>query len=321
MNCTACNAPLEINARFCPRCGEPVAAAPKNNVIANSANPPYQSAPMMGESEPPTLPLNEQKHEPFILRPDYQQPPMQSQWSQPPQAAPVYPQQSSNYAPGSSNPGANRLSDTGNDRPRRRRRGCLAGILITLIVVLVLVGGGWFLVVRPYVDNMAQSKLNGVLDDAVNHIPPQVTQLPAGAVTVPERVLNNLLVLESSPNDIVKNVQIHITSSAMNLQFDVYGFTCTVSGVPAVNAGHLIVTNVSVQGIAALILTADEITALANRHLADAQARLNHPILSVQLKDQELDMVLGAPGAVPSGGGLPPGVTPPPGITPPTTLP
>jgi hypothetical protein len=168
---------------------------------------------------------------------------------------------------------------------------------------------------------MAQSKLNGVLDDAVNHIPPQVTQLPAGAVTVPERVLNNLLVLESSPNDIVKNVQIHITSSAMNLQFDVYGFTCTVSGVPAVNAGHLIVTNVNVQGIASLILTADEITALANRHLADAQARINHAILSVHLKDQELDMVLGAPGSLPSGGGLPPGVTPPPGITPPTTLP
>ncbi|GAC1304310.1 MAG: hypothetical protein NVSMB27_43470 [Ktedonobacteraceae bacterium] len=313
MNCTVCNAPLEVNARFCPRCGEPVAAAAKNNMIANPVNSPYQSAPIMGEGEPPTLPLSEQKHEPFILRPNYQQPPTQ-QWSQ---AAPAYPQQSSNYPQGRPDARANKLSDTGNDRPRRRRRGCLAGSLITLIVVLVLVGGGWFLVIRPYVDNMAQSKLNGILDDAVNHIPPPVTQLPAGPVAVTERVLNNLLVLGSSPNDIVKNAQIHITSSAMNLQFDVYGFTCTVSGVPVVSQGHLMVTNVNVQGIAALILTADEITALANRHLADAQARLNHPILSVNLKDQELDMVLGSPGSVPSGG-LPPGVTPPAGVTPPT---
>jgi hypothetical protein len=162
------------------------------------------------------------------------------------------------------------------------------------------------------VDSMAQSKLDGVLTDAVSRIPPPVSQLPAGPVKVSERTLNNLLVLGSSPNDIVKNTQIHITSSAMSLQFDVFGFTSTVSGVPAVNSGHLVATNVSIQGIAAFILTADEITALVNRHLADAQVKLNHSIVSVQLKDQELDMVLGSPGSggLP-GGGLPPGVTPP----------
>ena len=140
------------------------------------------------------------------------------------------------------------------------------------------------------------------ITNAVNNIPPAISQLPAGPVQLPEQVFNNLLVLESAPNDLVKNPQIHITSSAMRMDFQVYGFPCAVSGVPQVNQGHLVATNVNVEGIAALILTSDQITTLVNKHLADAQTKINHPIESVQLKDKELDLMLGQPGS----GGLPP---------------
>jgi hypothetical protein len=300
MNCTSCNKPLEPNARFCRNCGTPVATVATNNASANPA-PPYRT---MDTHEPPTLP-------PGPLRiPQAQQQPPQQAWQ--PQSAPQpqpAPQQTwqpqsapqpAYYQPGRPEPGS--LSNAQNGRPRRRRRGCLTRSLITLVVLLILIVGGWFLGLQPYLSNMAQSGMDGVLTDAVNHIPPEISVLRAGPVQLSEQVLNNLLVLGSAPNDLVKNPQIHITSSAMRMDFQVYGFSCAVSGVPQVNQGHLVATNVTIEGIAGLILTPDQITTLVNKHLAAAQTKINHPIESVQLKDQELDLTLGQPGS----GGLPP---------------
>jgi hypothetical protein len=165
--------------------------------------------------------------------------------------------------------------------------------LIVLIVLVVLVAGGLYFVARPYVDSMAQAKLNNVLTQAVNNIPAQVTLLPAGKVKVPEGALNNLLVLESSPSDIVQNPQISITPDNMQFTFQVYGMTSTATGVPAVSNGNLVVTNVTISGIASFILSPDELTTIVNQHLADAQSRINHSITAVQLKSHELDLTLG----------------------------
>jgi hypothetical protein len=183
-------------------------------------------------------------------------------------------------------------------KPRRRGIGCLLRSLVTLIVLLVLIAGGLFFGVRPLV----LSKLDTVLTSAVDNIPPPIAQLPAGPVQLSEQLLNNLLVLQSSPDDIVKNPHISITSSAVRMGFNVFGFDCAVSGVPQLQNGQLVMTNTNIEGIVALILTPDDITTLVNNHLVDAQKKINHPIESVQLKNQEVDMVLGPP----NGGGLPP---------------
>ena len=276
MNCTTCNMPLEPNARFCRNCGTPVSIAATNNPGANPA-PPYRSTDM---NESPTLlarPLQ------IGQQPQQQVPPQ-------PQPQPPY------YQPTPTN-----FSNVQDSRPRRRRGGCLIRSLITFIVLLVLIVGGWFFGLQPYLNKMAHTKLDETLTEAVNNIPPPLSQLPAGPVSIPEKALNNLLVLQSAPNDIVKNPQIHITSTQARMEFQVYGFPCAVTGVPQANSGHLTLTNVNIEGIAALILTPDEITTLVNRHLADAQTKLNHSIDSVQLKDQEVDLVLG-----PGGSGVPP---------------
>ena len=301
MNCIKCKAPLEANARFCPNCGEPVSSIGPNSTPAHPA-PPYQQA---FRAEPPTLPLDNQKIEPLILRPGNQQVsqpqaygPAQHRFQ--PQAA--QPQQSPYYQPG-----VNSLARSGNTKTRRRGRGCFVGLTIILLLLLVLVGG-WFLLLRPYLNNQAQNKLDSVLSDAVNHIPAQVAVAPAGSVKVTENLLNNLLVLNSSPNDIVKNMQIHITPNTMNMQFQVYGFDSTVTGVPQAKQGHLVITNVTVDGVAGLILSADEITALVNRHLADAQARINHSVVSVQLNNQEMNLVLGQSTSSPTPTGGPGGL-------------
>lgn len=301
MNCIKCKAPLEANARFCPNCGEPVSNMGPYSTPSHSA-PPYQSA---FTAEPPTLPLDNQRIEPLILQPGNQQAPQPqaygpAQQRLQPQAA--QPQQAPYYQPG-----VNSLASSRNTKTRRRGRGCLVGLTIILLLLLVLVGG-WFLLLRPYLNNQAQNNLDSVLSDAVNHIPAQVAVAPADSVKVTENLLNNLLVLNSSPNDIVKNMQIHITPNTMNMQFQVYGFDSTVTGVPQVNQGHLVITNVTVDGVAGLILSPDEITALVNRHLADAQARINHSVVSVQLNNQEMDLVLGTSTSSPTPTGGPGGL-------------
>ena len=292
MNCTNCNAPLEMNARFCRQCGTPVSQPMSNNsaptfVSEPPTNPPtylpspsFQPPQQQPWSQPPTAPS---------------MPPQQQSWSQPPTAPSMPPQQPMYRQNERQDANVGTFSNTETPkRPRKKRRGCLPGALITLVVLLILIGGGWFLVARPYLDNLAQSKLDSALTDAVNHIPAQVAAIPDGtAVPVSETLLNNLLVLQSSPNDLVKDMQIQITSSQMRMQFTVFGFSSAVTAVPQVNQGKLIVTNVQIEGLASLILTSDEVTALANRHLADAQQRINHSITSVQLKDHELDLVFG----------------------------
>ena len=274
MNCTTCNMPLEPNARFCRNCGTPVSIAATNNPGANPA-PPYRSTDM---NESPTLLAR-----PYIgQQPQQQVPPQQQSVPQP--QPPYY--QSARAEPGT-------FSNAQAGKPRRRRRGCLLSSLISFILLLVLIVGGWFFGLQPYLNRMAYSDMNGVLTNAVNNIPPEVSQLPAGTVPLSEQVLNNLLVLQSAPNDIVKNPQIHITSTQARMEFQVYGFPCAVTGLPQVNSGHLTLTNVNIEGIASLILTPDQITTLVNQHLADAQTKINHPIESVQLKDHEVDLVLG----------------------------
>lgn len=265
MNCTNCNMPLEPQARFCRNCGAPVSMVSTNNPGANPA-PPYRNMDM---NDSPTL----------LARPNVSQ---QPSYYQPPRAEPT------NFA------------NVQPSRPRRRRGGCFIRSLITLIVLLILIVGGWFLGVRPYLDNMAHNKLDGVLTDAVNNIPPELSQLPDGPVPIPEKALNNLLVLESAPDNIVKNPQIHITPTEARMDFQVYGFQCAVTGVPQAISGHLMFTNVKIEGIAALILTPDEISTLVNKHLADAQTKINHSIQSVQLKDQEVDLTLGPGSGSPS---------------------
>ena len=190
MNCPKCNKPLEANSLFCPNCGEPISRTPVNHPTANPI-PPYQPASM---GEPPTLPPDRQKNEPLILQPGYQQgPQVQNQgaaqhWPQPQQSPYV---QSANAATG-----INTNASTGETKPRRRGQGCLVGSLITLVVLVVLLGGGWFLVLRPYLNNMVSNKLDSILTDSANKIPPQVALAPGGRVTIPEKVLNILLVLE-----------------------------------------------------------------------------------------------------------------------------
>ncbi|MHB8598181.1 MAG: zinc ribbon domain-containing protein [Ktedonobacteraceae bacterium] len=326
MNCSNCHMPLENDARFCRNCGSLV-SMPAQPQAPNSYPPQsFEDTPTIPTApwQPQQAPQSQQSlHIPQHMPTQYM-PPSQNV---PPYAAPTQSMQSYQgevppqpgtfqqpvmLQPGSfqqqgpqSQPG--NFVDNGPGNPsapsevapkRRRRRGCFSGCLVTLIVLVLLLTGGWFLLARPYLHNLAASQINNVLTTGINQIPAQVTQVPPGVFPVQENTLNNLITLETAPSDPVQHMVASITPANMTINFQVYGYGCTVTGIPAAQNGHLVVTNVNVQGLASLIMSSDELTALLNQKLAVAQAKLDHPVTGVQLKNQELDLVLGPPGSV-----------------------
>ncbi len=312
MNCSNCHMPLENDARFCRTCGSSV-SMPAQSQAPNSYPPQsFEDTPTIPTApwQPQQSPQNQQppQHMPTQYMPPSQNVPsyaaptqsmLNSQGEVPPQPG-AFQQQGPQSQPGTfvDNGPGNPPASSQVTPKRRRRRGCFSGCLVTLIVLVLLLTGGWFLLARPYLHNLAASQINNVLTTGINQIPTQVTQVPAGIFPVQENTLNNLITLETAPSDPVQHMVASITPANMTINFQVYGYGCTVTGIPAAQNGHLVVTNVNVQGLASLIMSSDELTSLLNQKLAVAQAKLDHPVTGVQLKNQELDLVLGSPGSV-----------------------
>jgi hypothetical protein len=285
MNCSNCNAPLDGRARFCARCGNPVAPA-ANNAMPNAA-PPVQPT---GYDEPPTVPPG---------RP-YDQLALHLQ--QPQQAQPAYYPQRAVPAP-AHNHELHTLNSASMPPPRLRRRtgGCLLRGLLTLIVLLLLLGAGWYFALRPYLHAMVQGKIDQAFSQAAQQIPPQLSQAPAGPVTITENVFNNLIQLTMPPDSVVKQAVVHISASEFRIDFQVFGMPCDVTTVPQVVNTRLTVTSVHVEGIIGLIMSNAEMTAILNKDLAGLQNKFNRPVQAVQLEDQKLILTLGpANGTLPS---------------------
>ena len=193
--------------------------------------------------------------------------------------------------------------------PARRRRRWPLRLLITLIVLVVLLTGGWFFVGRPILHSIAQNQLDQMLSSQVNAIPPlpvppAITSLPP----ITETGLNNLITLNHAPSDPVQNAVAHIApavvasdgsyTGGLELDFQLFGFACSIKGIPIASNGVVVMTQVQVNGILSLIMSSDELTTLLNAHLQDAVARLQRQVTNVTLKKQELDIQL-SPGAGP----------------------
>jgi hypothetical protein len=175
---------------------------------------------------------------------------------------------------------------------RRRRGGCTLGCL-TILVLLLLIVAGWFFVARPFLHDLAIAQLDRAMSSAVNQISPLEARALPHILTVNENTLTNMLVLNTAPSDPVQHPATKISQNGVRFEFQLYGSDCAITLLPQAQAGHLMATNVTVEGIIGLILSADDIQTLLNKHLADAQARIQHTVQSVQLKDHEMDLTLG----------------------------
>ena len=301
MNCTRCGKPLEKGARFCQNCGLAVSMAAPND----AANPQQHYQPMENEvrEDSPTKPVEPAQVSRPPSTPQTQPALPQQSWLNSPSApqpqAPYY-QSTQPITPGSGKGGRPvTIPAIESTRPRRRRGGCLIGCLVTLLILAMLVLGGWIFALRP----LAQNQIDLALTNAVNQIPPTAALSPPGTVVVHENAVNSLIVLNSAPSDPVQNVHMIITPSDVELDFQVqasigtqtFSVPGSVTAVPQVSNGQLVVTQVQVSPLVALVVSPDELTTLIDKHLADAQARFKHRIMSVLLKNHELDLIVGQP--------------------------
>jgi hypothetical protein len=285
MNCARCNTPLPPEARFCHVCGSVVAADASKAAIIDSAQanqPAQEVAPTFPwQVQQPTQPAPLHLYPPPQGMPQNQA--MPSQAYQPTMAVSPATLPSTGAWPSSP------------PLPRRRRKRRLTRALLILALVLLVLVAGWFVGLRPYLHSLAQSQIDGVLSSAVDQIPSaQLALIPPGPASVPvtETTMNNLIVLNIAPSNPVQQIHITITPGGLRLDFQVYGFACTVTGVPEARNGQLVITNVTVGGVVALIMSPDELTATLNAHLHDAVTKLNHNVTGVTLKNHEIDIQL-----------------------------
>jgi len=281
MNCTRCNTPLESEARFCRNCGLPV-----SNVVSQPASGNAGQVNQQGIGDSPTvLP-----------------PPWQVQQSTPIQA-PNTPQSYQPTVAVSSKAGS--MPSTGAEpapppfSPPRRKNRLLQVLLIlvaALLILLLVLAGGWLFVLRPYMHGVAQTEVDSVFSNATNLINPLALGVIASShtpIVITETDANNFINLNTSQSDPVQQVHLSITPAGLQLEFQTYGLTSTITGVPHVENGQIVMTNVTVQGVASLIMSPDELTNEVNADLQQVSTSLNHPITGLVLKDQELEIQLG----------------------------
>ncbi|HYT35285.1 MAG TPA: hypothetical protein VEL69_09630 [Ktedonobacteraceae bacterium] len=172
----------------------------------------------------------------------------------------------------------------------RRRRGYLARALLILVL-----GAGWFVGLRPYLHGLAQNQIDKVLSNVVNQIAlTPISMLPSGPTSLPvtEMMVNNLFVLYTAPSDPVQHMHMQFTPTGLRVDFQVYGFASDFTAVPVASKGQLQLTNVTVEGVFSLIMSSGEIAPTLNAHLRDARAKLHRSIVGVVLKDHEMDIML-----------------------------
>lgn len=287
MNCLQCRAPLEDQARFCRNCGNPVAIgsptmpsandSPTIPTPANTPMPQPQYAQQAQWQSPPTLPAS-------------------PQWNQVPAAQPVPLQPQYVPQPGS----MQSMGTPAGSSPRRRKRKWPLRLLIILVVLLVLLTGGWFLAGRPILHSVAQNQFDQLVASQINTILPLPTAITSLAVT--ENELNNLIILNHAPSDPVQNAVAHISppiiasdgsyTGGLELDFQLFGFSCSIRGIPVASNNQVVMTHVQVGGILSLVMSPDEMTTLLNGHLHDAFTNLHRQATGLTIKNQEIDIQL-----------------------------
>ncbi len=179
--------------------------------------------------------------------------------------------------------------------PIRRRKTSLTRVLVSYTLMALVLVAGWFVGLRPYLHELVQKQIDGVLSSAVDQIDrvPILSIFP-GPLSIPlaEMTINNLIVLYSAPSDAVQHMKMQITPGGLQVDFQVYGYACDITLVPAVSSGQLIVGHVTVEGIVSLIMSSDEITSIVNAHLRAARAKLRRNVVGVILKNHEMDLML-----------------------------
>ncbi len=183
--------------------------------------------------------------------------------------------------------------------PRRKRAGRFwIRALLTFILLLAVLVGAWFLAIRPYLHNLAETQLDQALSTPENQIlltmslVPSGLPLPASARTISTTEASMNSRLSQYDNDQVQNLQMTITPAGMNMSFTVYGQSNSIFALPILSNGQLQVTNVQVQGLMNLVMTSDELASALNANLQNFSSQMTHKVEKITLLEHEIDIQL-----------------------------
>lgn len=168
---------------------------------------------------------------------------------------------------------------------KRRGRGLLAFVLLLGVLV-----GVWFLGVRPYVHDLAQTQLDQALNGAQSQLLLFQAALPPGRqiIHADEASLNTYL--SAHDTDQLQNLHATISPDGVRLDFTAYGFSNTVTAMLIASGGELQVTNVQEQGILGMVMSDDELTSTLNSHFGDIGRQMHRTIEAVTLHQHEIDI-------------------------------
>lgn len=86
----------------------------------------------------------------------------------------------------------------------------------------------------------------------------------------------------------------------MEIDFDVYAFSSSITAVPKIVNGQFVMTNVMVQGIAGLILSPGDITNLMNTQITNLETHIQHTITAVTLQNRSIVLRIAPNGSTPT---------------------
>lgn len=171
--------------------------------------------------------------------------------------------------------------------------------VISVVVLIGILVGAWFLGVRPYLHNLAQDQLDQALSVPENQILLSMLAVPPGVpLPDPLKVIHGTETsmnsyLSDHGSDQVQNLHMTITSAGMSLSFTAYGQNCVISAQPYLDGqGQIQVKNVQVQGVLGLIMSNDELTSALNSNLQNFSTQMTHKVTKITLLDHEIDVQL-----------------------------
>lgn len=279
--------------------GQTVAAGMPQNAGSTLPELPGANRPVGGyvgapQAQAGTFQTMPQPTQPAPARPQLQQggagfPPTLPQGpARQPQPAPTWPVAAQQVYPQSLTPQAGNARAT-NAKPHRGRRIFLR-LLFTLIVLLAILAGAWFLGVRPYLHNIAQTQLDQAFSEVETQVSVLQLALPPGS-----QVLH---ISEASINDYLKahqpgqlqNLHMTVLPDGLQLDLEAYGFSSTILAVPIASKNLLQVENVRIQGVLGLVMSSDELTPSLNSHLQNISNQSHRKVQKVTLQSHQMDV-------------------------------
>src|SRR5258708_38652318 len=116
--------------------------------------------------------------------------------------------------------------------PTRLRRRSLSRVLLHYASMLLILGAGWFVGLRPYLHGLGQNQIDTLLSRVVNQL--DLRRIPGisfGPLSIPvtERTVNNLFGLDASPSDPGQQVHSQCTPGGLRADCQAHGSACDIT--------------------------------------------------------------------------------------------